>query len=61
MGKYSVFIRSYHLKHDFEKIKGSYGCQTCYIEMPEALFDKEKGIVFWICSNGHRSEIGVGV
>lgn len=61
MGKYSDFVRSYSQSHPYETIKGAYGCQTCYLEVSESLFDKDKGLIFWICSQGHRSEIKVGV
>jgi hypothetical protein len=61
MGKYSNFLKTYTVSHGFEKVNGSYGCQTCSVEVLEALFDKDKGIMFWICPQEHRSEIKVGV
>jgi len=62
MGKYSNFINpKISNNNKFELIVGNYGCQTCPKETEEAWFDEKHNLIFWICSEGHRSEIRVGV
>ena len=61
MGKYKEFIQPLKPKGQLPTLMGNYGCQSCYEEVDVAYFDEPKGKMFWFCSEGHRSEISVGV
>lgn len=60
MGKYNEFNKEED-EENYEEILGYYGCQTCPEDLKRAWFDQKNGTIFWICSEGHRSEIQVGV
>lgn len=61
MGKYEQFIKPLKPEGQLPKLIGNYGCQSCEENTDHAWFDDKKGIIFWFCSEGHRSEIKIGV
>lgn len=61
MGKYNNFIKPTINEDNYEVVSGEYGCQNCDEYLSKAYFDKYIGIMFWICSKNHRSEIKIGV
>ncbi|NDB81307.1 MAG: hypothetical protein EB127_00950 [Alphaproteobacteria bacterium] len=60
MGKYDSFLKNNN-EEDYEELHGYYGCQTCPEDLFKAYFDEANNTIFWTCSEGHRSEIKVGV
>lgn len=61
MSKFNEFSNKKEEYKNFEKLFGLYGCQSCPEDLSEAWFDDRDRVIFWICSEGHRSEIKVGV
>jgi hypothetical protein len=58
MTKFDEFIKG--KKEDvssYQELSGNYGCQSCELESLNAYFDDKISEIFWICSNGHRSEV----
>jgi hypothetical protein len=39
-----------------EKLYGRYGCKYCDLDVDFAWWNSNKGLMFWICKNNHRSE-----
>jgi hypothetical protein len=61
MGKYKEFTQPLKPKGQLPKMLGSYGCQSCSIEVDHAWFDEFKDRMFWFCPEGHESEIKLNV
>jgi hypothetical protein len=61
MGKMSEFIsgddNGYSMSD--ETIMGDYGCSVCELDVPFAKFNEAKGLLYWVCVEGHRTEISI--
>ena len=55
MGKFEQFINNKETEN-CEKLYGTYGCKYCDADMDHAWWNASKGLFFWICPQGHRSE-----
>ena len=55
MGKYSEFL-SPKVDSKDEKIIGFYGCGRCSEYSDFAYWNEYERLMFWVCSNGHRTE-----
>jgi RNA polymerase-binding transcription factor DksA len=42
-----------------EIIEGTYGCNTCNEDLPFARFNASTGRYYWICSQGHTTEMNL--
>lgn len=42
-----------------EKMKGTFGCKSCELDVNEAYFDENEVKIVYFCSNGHESVIKI--
>lgn len=44
-----------------QQVGGSFQCQECYESVSEAYLNYEEGLLSWVCSKNHISNIGMNV